>query len=239
MMENKLRVSGIIFACVFLMGYLINIPNVLSRGDGIWRALFLPNQLVTIASACLFLVSALVAKLKWLQPAIFLLSSPIAIIPEPWTIWGLGYFIMGVVLLERTGVFHKRRRLRVGLLVLYLFAMEVAAVFYMKRPAFDAVAPTFFISAFGLFLWFLYKDRLVVFLKEPKPRLSLAEKGLTHAERAYVLAVMEGRSAKEICVDYDVAESTVRNTLARACKKLEVEDSTGIAVLAATHEVVA
>ncbi len=238
-MEDKLRVSGLLFAGVFMIGYLINVPNVFSRGDGLWHAFFEPVQLINLALVILFLVSVFVAKLRWLQPALFLLSSPIAIIPEPWSIYGLGFFIMGVVLLERVGLFHKQRRLRVGLLGLFLLAMEVVAVFYAKRPLFDAVAPTFFISAFGLFLWFLYKDRLVVFLKEPKPRLSLGEKGLTHAERAYVLAVMEGRSAKEICVDYDVAESTVRNTLARACKKLEVEDSTGIAVLAATHEVVA
>jgi len=238
-MENKLRLSGFLFAAIFLLGYLINITFILIRGDGLIRAFFEPMQLLQIVSIFLFLSSSYFAPLRWIQPVVFLATSPISIVPDPQNIYGLGYFIIGVVLLERAGFFLKHRAIKLLVAAMYLLAQEIVAVFYTKRPIADAVSPTFYILAFALFLWFLYKDRLVIYLAEPKPRISLSEKGLSHAERTYVQAVIEGKSTKEICVDYDVAESTVRNTVSRACKKLEVEDSGALAVLAATHEVVA
>lgn len=238
-MENRLRASGFLFAIVFAAGYVLSFVIVLTRGDGLFAAFFHPSQILSLVSVALFLLSALFPPLRWLQPAIFLLTSPVAIVPDSHNIYGLGYFIMGVVLLERAGFFLKHRPAKVVILLAYLLAIEVVAVFISKENIGRAISPTFFIAAFGLFLWFLYKDRLVVILKEPKPRIALSEKGLSPAERTYVFAMIEGKSVKEIAFEYEVAESTVRNTITRACKKLEVEDTTGLAVLAATHEVVA
>ncbi|MBL8965381.1 MAG: hypothetical protein JNG85_00150 [Spirochaetaceae bacterium] len=79
----------------------------------------------------------------------------------------------------------------------------------------------------------------MVYLKEPKPRLSLDDKGLSPAEKTYVLAVLAGRNHKEIAVDYEVSDSTVRNTISRAYQKLEVSDKAGLAVLAERFEIVA
>ena len=238
-MENKLRSSGLIFAGIFLIGYLINIPYALSLGRSLVEAFFVSTQPILLVCIGLFLASAFIAKLRWLQPAIFLGSAPIAIIPDPWSIFGLGFFVIGVLLLERAGLFKKRRGLTVVSLSLFLLAMEVAAVFFTRRSLFHAIAPTFFILSFGLFLWFLYKDKLVIIIKEPKARISLAERGLSPAERSYVLALLEGKSPKEIAGDFEVTDSTVRNTLVRAYKKLEVEDSASLMAFAATCEVVA
>jgi DNA-binding CsgD family transcriptional regulator len=194
--------------------------------------------LTLIAVVLLFALSALFDPLRWIQPALFLVMSPLAIVPTPKEIYGLGFFIMGVLLLERAGFFLRRRPIKVTILIIYLFATEIVAVYVTKRPLQDGVSPAFFIIAFGIFLWFLYKDRLVVFLKEPKPRLSLSEKGLTPAEQTYLQGTVKGKQPKEIAVDFEVTESTVRNTLSHVYRKLEVEDRAGLAVIMERYEIV-
>jgi DNA-binding CsgD family transcriptional regulator len=237
-MTNKLRNSGFLFASVFFLGYLINIPVVLSHGGTLYKALFMHFQPITLAASGLFLASALVAKLRWLQPALALGLAPLAIIPEPESVFGLGFFILGALLLERAGFMKKRQVLTAGLLTAYLIVLEVASVFYAKHPVSQAVTITFFILAFALFLWYLYKDKLVIVIKEPKPSVSLAEKGLAPAERLYTMALIKGRSPKEIAADFGVSISTVRTTLVRAYRKLEVEDAFELLALSITHEVV-
>ncbi len=51
--------------------------------------------------------------------------------------------------------------------------------------------------------------------------------------RRSVLAILEGRSVKEVAAESDVASSTVRDTLSRACRKLGVADMAGLASLSA------
>ncbi len=236
-MPIKLFATGILFASIFFAGYCLNLVFTIPDRGLIGAASNL-YQLILLASIALFLLSAFIAKLNWIQPAVFLSLSPVAIISDAQGIYGLGFFIMGIFLLERTGFFIKKRGIKVFVLAAFLLIVEIVAVIRTSRPLFDAAAPTFFIIAFGLFLWFLYKDRLVVFLSEPKPKLSLAKKGISPAERTFVLETLKGKSQKEIAVDFDLSESTIRNTLARSYKKLGVEDRVGLAVLGERFEVV-
>jgi DNA-binding NarL/FixJ family response regulator len=238
-MSSKLRASGILFAVVFFLGYMLNVALGLGYGFPLLKIFFAPTQLSLIASVTLFGMSAIFAPLRWIQPAVFLALSPVTVIQNHESVYGLGFFIMGGLLLERAGFFQRHRAIKAIAFIAYLLATEIAAAVVSRQPITKSAGPTFFIVAFGVFLWFLYKDRLVVSLQEPKAKVSLSEMGLTLSERAYVLAMIDGKSVKEIAFDYEVSESTVRNTIARACKKLAVEDSTGLAVLAATHEVVA
>lgn len=237
-MDTTLRKSGYLFASVFALGIVFNVIQVLLRGLGPERALFNLTQLTLLVLVVAFLVSTLGPGLRWIQPLVFLAAFPLTVFPVPDRIYPLGFFLTGALLLERGGFFLRSRLRKTLLLVTYLLAVEVAAIVLGKGPAQDAAGATFFVVAFGLFLWFLYRDRLVVLLKEPKPRLSLEELGLSRAERSYAMALLEGRSPKEIGADYDVSESTVRNTVARVYRKVGVEDATAFAVLAATHDIV-
>lgn len=237
-MSHKLRSTGIIFASAFLVGYIINFYFAFTRGDGLFMSFFQFYQLLLIAAVALFTLSAFIDPLRWVQPALFLILSPVAIVPNPRDIYGLGFFIMGVFLLERAGFFLRHRSPKALTLVCYLLVMEILSVTVSKRPLADAVSPTFFIAALLFFLWFLYKDRLVVFLKEPKQKISLVEKGLSPAECSYIMEVVRGKQQKEIAIDFELSESTVRNTLARAYKKLDVEDKAGLAVLAERFEII-
>lgn len=237
-MSGKLRTTGILFAIVFLIGAIVSLSLNMSHGAPFESAVAHPYNLILLAAAAAFTASAFVPVLRWIQPAIFIGLSAIPIIQETRVIYGLGFYITGVLLLERAGFFLKHRAIKVAASVLLLFAFEVVGAIRTKDSPIDALGPTFFIAAFGLFLWFLYKDRLVVYLSEPKAKLSLTAKGLSNAERAYVAEAIKGKQQKEIAIDFEVAESTVRNTLARAYHKLGVEDKAGLAVLAEKFEIV-
>lgn len=237
-MPKSLRSSGIVFAAIFLAGFFLNLVFRVARLESLFAAVASWTQLSLVVASGLFMLSAFVERFRWIQPAIFVLLSPVSIITEPEGIYGLGFFIMGVLLLERAGFFVKHRAARIVATGAYLLAVEIAAVILSDRPIQDAVAPTFLIASFALFLWFLYKDKLVIIMREPKPRLSLTDRGLSHAERSFVLETLSGKSQKEIAIDFSLSESTVRNTLARAYKKLEVEDRVGLAILGERSEIV-
>jgi len=239
-MNKQLRLPGIVFGCVFLVGYLLNAIIIDDNKVGFIQGLYTPTQLSLIVAAGLFFLSASKSPLRWIQPAIFLLLAPIPIIQQPENIYGLGFYIMGILLTERAGFFLKHRAIKIFVMIGYLLMIEIVAVIVLntKNPIQDVLAPTFYIIAFGLFLWVLYRNQLVVIMREPRPKLSLTEKGISPAERTFVLETLKGKSQKEIAVDFDLSESTIRNTLARSYKKLGVEDRVGLAVLGERFEVV-
>lgn len=237
-MANKLRTSGIIFAAIFFAGFLLNIVFKLQRGCSFVELFATPTQLSLLASVGVFLLSAFIEPLRYMQPALFLVTCPIPIVQEPEGLYGLGFFIMGVLLLERAGFFLRNRAPRLLAVLLYLLTVEIVAVVVSKRPLQYAVSPTFFIVAFGVFLWFLYKDRITVILREPRQPLSLNERGLSQAEKSFVMATLGGKSQKEIASDFELKESTIRNTLVRAYKKLGIEDRVGLAILGERYDIV-
>jgi DNA-binding NarL/FixJ family response regulator len=53
-----------------------------------------------------------------------------------------------------------------------------------------------------------------------------------------LLAVLEGKTSKEIAADFDLADSTIRVTLSNAYKKLGVNNAVELAVLNQRHEIV-
>ena len=95
-----------------------------------------------------------------------------------------------------------------------------------------------FITIFLLVLYLVFQDRLAIYLKEPKPKFSLSEKGLSRAEIHYAMSAAKGRSPREIADDFEVSEPTVRNALSRAFAKLSVEDELALAALAEKYEMV-
>jgi len=237
-MPNKLRASGYLFTAVFTCGYLVNALFLLMNHAPLGTILFSTNQRISLLAIMLFLLSALFERLSWLQPALFLFMTPFSIMSDSRTIYGLGFYIMSILLLERAGFFNKYRRLKTISLIGYLLVIQAVSVIFAGEQLNNAMAGSFFTLAFGVLLWFLYRDRFVVFLKEPKPRLSLSERGLSQGERSFVMLAIAGKSQKELAFDFEMSESTIRNTLSRAYKKLGVEDRTGLAVMAERFEIV-
>jgi DNA-binding CsgD family transcriptional regulator len=76
------------------------------------------------------------------------------------------------------------------------------------------------------------------YIREPKARLSLGALGLSESEQLNILNAIGGKSVKETAAEFGVSESTVRNTLARAYKKLKITGRTGLATLAEKYDII-
>jgi DNA-binding CsgD family transcriptional regulator len=239
-MGSKLKASGFFFGSIFLAAAAINLVTgiVEDKVPFIATLLDFENVLSLLLVGLFFIASALVQALAWGQPIVFLIVAPIPILNSTVSFFGLGFFVVGILLLFKLG-FFSRYRIAKGIgSVVYLIVVEVAAALKNGESLYVGLMPGFFILAFIGFLFLTFRDRIFVYLKEPKPQLSLDAKGLADAEQLYTRAVISGRSVKEICFEFGVSESTVRNTLSRAYKKLGVVGKADMSNLANKYEIV-
>ena len=185
------------------------------------------------------LASVRFPKLKWLQPVVWFLSFLLAVSSGATDLTGFGFFVITVLLLFRFGFYEKAKGPWFIATIILFYVLEIGAILLTKGHITDHLESLFVITILLVTLYLAYEEKLMVYLKEPKETLSLKGKGLTDAEQKYVLAMVGGKSPKEIAFFYEVSESTVRNTLARAYKKLGVGDRSELAALAARVELVA
>ena len=237
--SSPIKWSGIFLGSVFIAGTIIRVLQCCSHH---WAAgrIFSDggNWLMLAVSAGLY-ISAFWAPAVWFQPIMFLALAPIPLAENPESLYGLGFFVMGILLLFRLGFFEHYRLPKILVSLVYLYFWEVWTALRSGRSLFKAFTPVFFVTAFLLMLYVAFSEKLMVYLHEPKEKLSLREKTLSEAERAYVLALLkDGKNYKAIAFDFEVSESTVRNTLARAYKKLGVGDHSGLASLGNTYDIV-
>jgi DNA-binding CsgD family transcriptional regulator len=137
------------------------------------------------------------------------------------------------------GFFNERRTIKMLACILYLFSVEIFGALSAKRSILATLPAIFFIMAFLLFFYYMFSDKLMVFLNEPKTKLSLETKGLSETEGVYVLALISGKSIKEAAFEAGVSESTVRNTISRGYKKLGVANKSGLMALAEKFDITA
>ncbi len=220
------RTTGLLFTAFFVVAIGVDMSSLLfDLHYTVPGALVHPVVLSLYLVSAIFLVSALVPAMYWIQPAVLLMVVPIPQLDNPAPMYSLGAFVIGVIMLFQLGYMDRRRRIKIVALILYLFASIILGVMRGERlhPV-RSVAPVLFTLVFLVLLYILFKEKIVVYLREPKPPYSLAEAGLSRAEAAYVRQVIAGKSLKEISAESERQESTVRNTLSRAYKKLEVTD---------------
>lgn len=176
----------------------------------------------------LFLVSALDDSLAWIQPLLLLFSTPLPMMYHASSMFSLGSFIAAEILLFRQGFFDRSRVAKLLITILYFFLSELLVGLYQGLTLVDIAMPILYTIVFLAFLLIVYGDKWIVYLKEPKPTLSLAELKVTAKETEYLRALLDGRSIKEIAIDTGVTESTVRNTLARVYRKFDVQDKAAL-----------
>lgn len=233
--RNPLRAPGIFLACAFAAGAAVYLIGEAAAAG--WKSVPTTGPSVLIAIAALFLLSSRFDRLAVLQPLSLLALTPLPLMKSHESMYGLGFFVAAVVLLHRGGYLDRNRIPKLVALVGYLYAVEIVTTIARSGWMLRAFSPVFFITTFLAFLYLAFKDSLASYLRGARPPLSLAEKGLSEAEAAYVKAVYGGRTSKEIAADAGIAESTVRNTLARAYKKLGVADKLGLVTLFGRSEV--
>jgi DNA-binding CsgD family transcriptional regulator len=238
-MGSKLKASGMLFGVIFFTAAGLNAVTTLLAGKESLADIFLDFSYIDslIAISALMFLSAYLSRLAWLQPAIMLALAPLPTWGNIDSFFGLGFFVTGVLLLLRLGFYDRLRGPKIACSIGYLIAIEVLSAIKNKEGPFAGLVSVFFIIAFIGFLLLTFRDKIFVYLREPKPILSLEEKGLSVAEQVYVRAILVGRGVKEVAFESGVSESTVRNTLARAYKKLEVVNRSGLISLAQNYDV--
>ena len=224
------RKTGLLFACLCGAYLLLYLVFELFSGD-YSPGFDAEDGLIPIIAACclLFAVSALHGSFTWLQPFILLIMTPFAIARYgASSMFGLGAFIAAEILLYRQGFFGRHKLLKFLVTISYFYSCEI----FIGRLSGTGIIPIgitiLFMTSFLTFLMIVYGGKWVVYLKVPKPPLSLSTKNLTHKETEYLKSILDGRSIKEVAIDDGVTESTVRNTMARVYRKFEVRDKSAL-----------
>ncbi len=224
------RKTGLLFACLcaaYLLLYLVfelfgsDYPPGFTAGEG----------LIPIILACclLFIISAMRSSGAWLQPVILLIMTPFAIGRYgASSMFGLGAFIAAEILLYRIGFFGRHKLLKFLITIAYFFLSVIIIGLITGTAALPIAMTILYMVCFLTFLMIVYGGKWVVYLKTPKPPLSLSAKNLTKKESEYLKALLGGRSLKEVAIDDGVTESTVRNTMARVYRKFDVHDKSAL-----------
>lgn len=239
MIENHaLKRTGIFFSAIFVISIPFNIfiISMLGKGRGFIETLLNPQMMVTYVFTALLIMSTVKKRFAIIQPLIFILITPLPLMQNPQGFFGLSIFVCGVILLYKGGYLERRRVLKTVSLLVYLYVWLTVGAIRLSLHRTLSLGPLFFMTAFLAFLYLVFKEQVVVYLREKKPVLSLSQKGLSEAEAAYVRAAARGLSPKEMAAEFGVTESTIRNTMSRAYKKLGVADKAGLAALLASHE---
>ncbi len=237
-LDQPFQWDAVIFGGLLSIGTILRMTQVsLSTGIGLLETLRRPGIILMLCTCTDVFLGALHRGARIMQPVFFLALVPFCFNMDIGSIYGLGFFAMGVLLLFRLGFYEHRRVLKYLITVAYIFFWVLWFAFHRQIPLIDALAVIFFIIVFIFLLCYTFSDKLMVYLKEPREKLSLSGKGLSEAERTYVKAILAGGNYKQIAFDYEIKESTVRNTVARAYKKLGVSDHTGLIGLASHYDI--
>ncbi len=223
------RKTGLMFASLSGLYLMIFSLSIVFNRDQSPETYVSMGTRAMLAGACiLFLASALKRKLHWIQPLIFLGLTPLPMVRHSSSMFSLGSFLIALVLLIRLGYMDKHRLPKMTIVIAYFYLCEILAGLWSSASIQEIILPILFTSIALVFIHLAFVDKLVVYLKEPKPILSLVSLGVSPTESEYLRALLTGKSIKEIAINAGVKESTVRNTLARIYKKFGVADKSGL-----------
>jgi DNA-binding CsgD family transcriptional regulator len=229
MSSSLFRKTGFMFASLsglYLM--IFSISMVLPHPDNPDTFVPLGTFLMLAAVCFLFLLSASIKSLNWIQPVLFLAITPLPMVRHSSSMFSLGAFLMAILLLIKLGYLEKHKLSKTIIIIAYFYLCEILAGLWSSASFQEILLPILFTTIALIFLQLAYADRLVVYLKEPKPTLSLLSLKVTRTESEYLRALLKGESIKEIAIDAGVKESTVRNTLARVYRKFGVSDKSSL-----------
>ena len=233
------RKTGLLFACL-LAAYIFLLASylILNTVDASHVPLLLVGIGILLPCTALLILSALDEKKAWLQPIILLVLSPMTMIQSNVSMYSLGFFIAAEILLYRLGYFETKKVNKFIITITYFYLCEILVGLTMKSNITTILSPLLFITVFLFFLIVVYGERWIIYLKEPKPSISLSSLNLTKMELVYLKELLDGASIKAIAIDRKVKESTVRNTLVRVYKKFGVTDKASLLTKCESYELI-
>ena len=192
---------------------------------------------VFLVFSLLFAISSLSIALRPLQILVFSLMVPIQAWRDPRGLSALGFGMVAVVLLLRNGFFLRRPWIKaLGGGTFFALLIVLPAFWVLGKPLLmiPAMAEAFAVVAVS---FALAKGRILAAFSPKKGVLSLGACGLSWRESAFAHALMRGEQVKAVARRSALTESTVRNTLSSAYKKLGVSGILELRELAVKYQV--
>jgi DNA-binding CsgD family transcriptional regulator len=197
----------------------------------------LSSSPVHVLFALLFLATALVSFLGALQAALFFGLSAVETVSSLDSIYGLGFAAVGAIILFRRGCFIRRPMAKAPIVAALGCAILVLPILCSRKPPINLVPAFISAAIFAILVFGLAGGRLLSALAPGKPLLRLSDYGLGRRERQVVKARIRGKTVKEFAAENGLAESTVRNALSSACRKLGVEGREALAALGERYRI--
>jgi len=235
---NRLRQRvGLLFAVVFLVAVLRWLVQGWLSGTPL-PALFLDSRFWLVGLLSLVFFAGLrVPWIRRLEPYVFLVISIIPFFELVDSVYGFGLFAVGSILLLIDGQLSRHPIPKLIALGGLLLTILVVATVFHGAPLEVATGLLLFMSAFFLFLFLAFQDRIIVFVRASRPVVHLSTYGLTEKEALHLLGLLKGQSMKEIAWENGVKESTIRNSLSRAYHRLGFVDKTQLLQWAQSRDV--
>jgi DNA-binding CsgD family transcriptional regulator len=173
--------------------------------------------------ALLFMATALSAFFGPLQAALFFGLTAVETLSSLNSFYGLGFALAAVVILSRRGWFFRWPMIKAAIVAAVGCVSLIAPVAASDQSPINLV-PAFISASIYTFLVFgLARSRFLSALAPKKPMFRLADYKLSKRESQVVKARLQGKTVKELAIENGLAVSTVRNTIANACHKLDIE----------------
>jgi DNA-binding CsgD family transcriptional regulator len=234
--SKSLRKTGLFLASVCVIGALLMFGYQLLDGHDVLSALLSGIVLVQVLVAGCCLASALQPRLLWLQPAVLLIICPLLLIMERDTFYGTICFVLAVLLLYKYQYLLDKPLPKLRVLLVYLALANLAAALARGDNLIRTAILLLIKLSFLATVYLLFKDFYKRWLGVTRPLLDLRLKGLSNNECRYVCDLHDGFSCRQIAAHHQVSESTVRNTLARAYRKLTVKDKEALLTMLTGYE---
>jgi DNA-binding CsgD family transcriptional regulator len=191
-----------------------------------------PLALLYLGAAFLFLASARFAVLRTAQPVLLLAMVPIQTIAGSGVLGGLGFALASALIFLRLGFFKSRGLVKASVLSAAVAAAELGAVFLASHPRALAGPALSCAAIFCLLSHAMAKRKILAVLAPRREALSLGDFELSARELQFLSGRLEGKTSKEIGFEFGVTDSTVRNTLMSAYRKLGIHDARELGAMA-------
>gem|GEM_PF-2416055 len=232
MKNNLTRRSGsrLVLGCV---SSLTMLGFACSEGQGLGDLLLVPiggewgdcaGTLFYLLLSALFLLSAFRERLGHLQAGIFLLLSALQAGRESGRQLGLGFAIVAMIVLMQRGWFIRRRRLKAAIASAFGCAIFLGPALASGGGDRELLPAAIWWASYVVVVLGLSRHRYLSALGPRKGLLKLADYKLTARESRIVRMRLLGLSSKEVAAELSISDSTVRNVLSTAYRKLGIEN---------------
>ena len=193
---------------------------------------------VYLAIALLFVASAIIPVLVFLQVTLCFSMSAIITASSLNCFLGLGFSLAAAIMVFRLGGFLRQPMIKAAFFAFFGSLALTVPIFCSNKPALAHIPALIVAAIYSVLVYCLARGRVLsAFGPKKKPVLKLAAHGLGAREIQVILATIGGATIKQIAYDLKLSESTIRNTLARGRHKLGLDTREDVGALRERYRV--